>query len=154
MKKSEIKFVQSWVSALDGEARLNESQIGQLQRLLQFCAESNIGFEVKTGSPFENVSMQKIVELSAKYHGVPAWKLTGRIRTFEVVKARDFAAITIYDSRQITLTEVAKFFNRDHTTLVHSRRKIENMYGFEDELHDFHEWLLSAISGKFGKKAS
>lgn len=151
MKKSEINFVAAWVGALDGEARLNESQIDQLQRLAQYCVECDIGFEIKTGNAFENVPMHRISELSARYHGVPVESLTDETRNATVVRARDFAMLTIYDSRQISLKDVANFFGRDHTKLVHTRQKVTNTHRFAEDLAEFQGWLIQAISGRFVK---
>lgn len=70
-------------------------------------------------------SPKLIIRLVALKHGVPSSHLTGPARTRDLVAARDQAIGMIWTHcRQMSLPALGRFFERDHTTILHSLRKL------------------------------
>ncbi|MDO9508641.1 MAG: chromosomal replication initiator protein DnaA [Thermovirgaceae bacterium] len=75
------------------------------------------------------VTIELIQQVTAESFGIPVPALSGNKRTSEIALARQVA---MYLSRELTgtsLQQIGYSFNRkDHTTVIHAYRKIENSY--------------------------
>lgn len=89
---------------------------------------------VETVKPPQLVKIQHAV---CKAYGVSMPQLVGHERKADVVRPRQVA---MYLSRTLTprsLPEIARRFGgRDHTTVMHAVRRIEDLYGKDDKLRD------------------
>jgi len=73
-----------------------------------------------------NLSMENIIKIVAEYFGLKSYDLTGKKKSQNIVFARQLA---MYVGRKMTdysTTEIGQDFGgRDHTTVMHSIKKIE-----------------------------
>jgi len=77
-------------------------------------------------------SLNAILKKVAEYYQIPEEQITGKSKTLEVATARQIA---IYIARNFTtysLKTIGKFFGgRDHSTVIHSIRKITQIMGHD-----------------------
>lgn len=69
----------------------------------------------------------EIIEETAKYYGISAQDIKGSSRTKEFNIPRQISMYLIRHFTTLTLKEIGKVFNRDHTTVMHSIEKVENL---------------------------
>jgi chromosomal replication initiator protein len=90
----------------------------------------------------------QIATAVAKHYGLKLSELRSSSRQRAVVNAR---AVAIYLARQITpasLEQIGRYFGgRDHTTMMHSCRKIEDLYRDDPAFHQEIELLEAKIRG-------
>jgi hypothetical protein len=68
-------------------------------------------------------SWRFIVALVAMKYGVHPRDILGTDRHANVIGARHEAMVSVYQHTQGSMPSVARFFDRDHTTLIHAMRK-------------------------------
>ncbi|MBN2580818.1 MAG: ATP-binding protein [Pirellulales bacterium] len=103
-------------------ARLDPSSVHNGKKINTKIAKQLFGDR----EPADGPSFQKIASLAARHFGLKTTLLRGPSRKRNIVNARDLA---IYLSRQLSSASLGKigryFGGRDHTTVMHSCRKIE-----------------------------
>ena len=90
------------------------------------------------------VTIDLIQQVTAESFGIPVSSLSGNKRTSEIALARQVAMYLSRDLTGTTLQQIGYAFNRkDHTTVIHACRKIEesikkdpNMKGMVDNLRE------------------
>lgn len=91
---------------------------------------------INTSSQGNEVAMSKITQTVARQMGIKTADLRSSSRKQTVVRGRSLA---MYIARQATsksLTDIGKYFGgRDHSTVLHSIRKIESMLKDDVDLH-------------------
>ncbi len=70
-------------------------------------------------------SPELIIEETARCYDVPISEMTSKSRSRDVVNARQVAMFIIRSETNLSLLEIGKLFDRDHTTVLHSLDKIE-----------------------------
>jgi hypothetical protein len=66
-----------------------------------------------------------IIKLVALKHGVPVATMIGPLKSNAMVAARDEAIGLVYTHcRVVSLGELGRLFNRDHTSILHALRKM------------------------------
>ena len=66
---------------------------------------------------------------SAKKHGIQSSVIFGRGRRSRAVLARQEAFWRAYNETGASLTEIGRFWDRDHTTILHGIRRHEERMG-------------------------
>ena len=92
-------------------------------------------------------TLRDIARLTAKYFGLKLTDLKGPHRQRSLVAGR---CVAMYLARELTacsLGEIGEFFGgRDHTTVLHAVRKIEDLSGSDNTLAQELELLRRLIS--------
>lgn len=74
--------------------------------------------------PTESLVKRCFAAIEAKY-GISKAELTGQKRTKEIVNARHIAIYLIRSTVELSLPNIGKIFNRDHTTIMSSIENVE-----------------------------
>lgn len=70
--------------------------------------------------------VDNIITEICKYYSLSIEEVKGKSRKREIVKARFIAIYIIRMETDFTLSGIGKIFNRDHTTILHSIKIINN----------------------------
>lgn len=70
---------------------------------------------------------ERIITLVAEYYGYPVDKLMKKNRKKELVWARQVAIYLLHKVYKISMCVVGDLFDRDHTTVIHSCKKVKNI---------------------------
>lgn len=73
------------------------------------------------------LQMIDIIHATCKHFGVTKAELTGPTKSYRIANARMIAVWIGCRHCGYSLKFVGRFFNRDHTTMINSRRKIDNL---------------------------
>lgn len=72
------------------------------------------------------ILQQRILEVAVKVSGIPMNELCGESRVSEVVRARHLSYWLMNRRVGLTLTACAKSFNKNHATVLHAVRKVDD----------------------------
>ena len=93
-----------------------------------------------------NAHVENISRLVFNYFNVPLEKIKVNNRKAQVIRAKQFTAFFLKrEIYKITLEEIGKVFNRDHATMIHSIRKINDLIEVDSEYRTYHEELCIKI---------
>ena len=93
-----------------------------------------------------NAHVENISRLVFSYFNVPLEKIKVNNRKAQVIRAKQFTAYFLKrEIYKITLEEIGKVFNRDHATMIHSIRKINDLIEVDAEYRTYHEELCIKI---------
>ena len=93
-----------------------------------------------------NAHVENISRLVFNYFNVPLEKIKVNNRKAQVIRAKQFTAYFLKrEMYKITLEEIGKVFNRNHSTMTHSIRKINNLIEVDSEYRTYHEELCIKI---------
>ena len=81
-----------------------------------------------------NLPPQRIIELVSQQTGITIDEMICHIRKSEYVKARYLAFVMLYRYCDISLSNIGKLFDRDHTTVIHGIREFENRCVHDESL--------------------
>lgn len=91
-------------------------------------------------------SMQYIKNVVAEKYSVGVLDLISARRSLHICRARHIAAYLCATTTRRSLPAIGLAFNRDHTTILHSRDKVAEMIvadeDFEKEIHDLKQVIL------------
>lgn len=74
------------------------------------------------------VTIEKIIEVCCNYYNVSRDDLTGKKKSKEIVDPRQVAMFLITEILDTPLVAIGRIFgNRDHTTVMHARDKVQRM---------------------------
>ena len=93
-------------------------------------------------------STDLILEEVANVYNVSISKLLGNNRTKELVVPRQIAMYLIRSMTGLSLPDIGKKFNRDHSTVLHSINKIEQQVLSDSILSGQIKDLIKNIEGK------
>lgn len=77
--------------------------------------------------PYTRVSISQIFTAVCKYYGQREERCKLKGRKPEMVKIRQITCYLAQKKTDMTLTAIGKFFDKDHTTVIHSIRTVQNM---------------------------
>ena len=103
--------------------------------------------DLMTGGEPVSVTIDRILEKVAKKYGLSVEDIKGAKRTKDIAYARH---ITIYMIRKLTdmsLPQIGKLFNRDHTTILSSIRNIQSEIGSNSVIDIEINELMKEIKG-------
>ena len=103
----------------------------------EFAYRFGIGWHIP-GPPARPVqyAMRRIAEEVAADHSLHVRDLTGQSRVKHICAARFEAMFRIYEERHpdgrrvYSMTQLGRFFNRDHTTILNALRRYEERSGY------------------------
>lgn len=95
-----------------------------------------------------HIRSENIVELVCDMYGVTDEQLKHKTRERRVVEARHVLSWVLVKKMGLTLSEVGKTFlgGRDHTTVINSIERFNNIYDTEDEFRIKADLLIEKIS--------
>lgn len=73
----------------------------------------------------EQMRLKNIVAATAKVYGISPIDLLGRKRKKEFSEARQAAMLLASKCTKWGYSDIGRFFNRDHTTVMYAERKLE-----------------------------
>ena len=85
--------------------------------------------DLMTGGEPVGVTIDRILEKVAKKYGVSTEDIRGSKRTKEIAWARHISIYLIRKLTDMSLPQIGKIFNRDHTTVINSLKTIEKELG-------------------------
>lgn len=89
----------------------------------------------------------KIIEQICDYYGVTAAQIKGKCRVRGYVKARFLAIFLLRNRTGLTLKEIGRMFHRDHTSVIHAIKVINEVMSlkFENDYKDEIKKILEII---------
>lgn len=87
-------------------------------------AEECIG-DMLRSSPGMRPTAELILEETASFYNIEADKILGNTKTKDIILPRQIAMYLIRDLTELSFPEIGRFMGRDHTTVMHSIKKIE-----------------------------
>ncbi len=111
---------------------------GSLIKILAFasltCQEITVGIarealrDIVMSPEKTRITPRKIMESAAREYDIPADSLKAKTRISRVVRARQIAMFLCREMTDLSLVMIGKWFGgRDHSTVLHSVRKIEGL---------------------------
>jgi len=86
-----------------------------------------------------------IVQVTAARYGITRDQLKGKRRTNSVALPRQIAMYLMRRQTTLSLSEIGRFFDRDHTTVIHACSKIERLMAEDRTMKDTIERLAEDI---------
>ncbi|MBF0311918.1 MAG: chromosomal replication initiator protein DnaA [Oligoflexia bacterium] len=72
------------------------------------------------------LTIEKIVFAVSRYYKIPVADIRSKSRSKKNIEPRHVSIYLIHKLMQITVTQIAQFFYRDHTTVIHALQKMEH----------------------------
>ncbi|MCY3878101.1 MAG: chromosomal replication initiator protein DnaA [Rhodobacteraceae bacterium] len=91
------------------------------------------------------VQIDEIIRCVASQYNVKPTDLVGNRRTRDIARPRQMAIFLAKSLTTKSLPEIGRHFNRDHTTVLHSIRRIEKLTSHDSQLSDDLEVLRRKI---------
>jgi len=85
------------------------------------------------------------VQIVAARYGITRDQLKGKRRTNSVALPRQIAMYLMRRQTTLSLSEIGRFFDRDHTTVIHACSKIERLMAEDRTMKDTIERLAEDI---------
>jgi chromosomal replication initiator protein len=131
---------------------------GSLIKILAFasltCQEISVGIAEEAlrdlvKAPREKkITPRKIMDTVAGEYDIPAESLKAKTRISRVVRARQISMFLCREMTDLSLVMIGKKFGgRDHSTVLHSVRKIEGLAGEDPVFAGYIEDIRKKISG-------
>ena len=89
----------------------------------------------RTPSPLA-IEPETIVHVVAQHFGITREQLKGKRRTASVALPRQMAMYLMRQQTTLSLSEIGRFFDRDHTTVIHACDKIERLKVTDRQMRD------------------
>ena len=71
-------------------------------------------------------AVYEVLAIVARQYGIPIDELPKKGRTQTVARARQDACALLRDTTKMSLPEIGRVFDRDHTTIIHGLRSTVN----------------------------
>jgi chromosomal replication initiator protein len=91
------------------------------------------------------IEPETIVHVVAQHYGITREQLKGKRRTASVALPRQMAMSLMRRQTTLSLSEIGRFFDRDHTTVIHACDKIERLKVTDRQMRDTVERLAETI---------
>ncbi|MGH7724759.1 MAG: chromosomal replication initiator protein DnaA [Candidatus Eiseniibacteriota bacterium] len=92
-----------------------------------------------------SIDPDSIANLVAQHYGITREQLRGKRRTNSVALPRQIAMYLMRRQTTLSLSEIGRFFDRDHTTVIHACDKIERLRGSDRPMRDTVEQLAERV---------
>ena len=93
------------------------------------------------------VTSDKIIDAVCRKMGVTREEILGKKRNKELVEPRQICIYLMWKNLNIPMSSIGKIFNRDHTTAIHARDKINELVKSDKEMKK----LIGDIEGLINK---
>ena len=111
-------------------------------------AREALGGVLKAPDPIQELSPQITRDRVAQQWGVTADALASKRRTKEVTVPRQIAMYLIRELLDLPLVDIGKVFGgRDHSTVIHSIRKVEEVMASDPALRQRIEGIRAELAG-------
>jgi chromosomal replication initiator protein len=91
------------------------------------------------------IEPESIVHVAATHYGITRDQLKGKRRTNSVALPRQMAMYLMRRMTTLSLSEIGRFFDRDHTTVIHACEKIERLRVVDRTMRDTVEHLAETV---------
>ena len=91
------------------------------------------------------IDPEAIVHVAASHYGITREQLKGKRRTNSVALPRQMAMYLMRRMTTLSLSEIGRFFDRDHTTVIHACEKIERLRVVDRTMRETVERLAEAV---------
>lgn len=98
-------------------------------------------FYRKMIEPKEN----QIIQIVEKHTGISKDLMSGRSHLQEIVMARHLAMLLIRERIKLSLKEIARIFNRDHSTVLSSIKSAENRIEFDADFRNIYNKVIKDL---------
>lgn len=78
---------------------------------------------------------QNIIQFTAEYFNISEKAIKGKTRKKEVVEVRHVAMWFMHKYTKLTLENIGRKFNRDHSSISHACKRIDNMMSVYIQFH-------------------
>ncbi len=92
------------------------------------------------------IQLNEIIKCVSNHYNLKISDLTGSRRTQDIARPRQVAIYLAKDLTTRSLPDIGRAFNRDHTTVIHSIRRIEKLRSRDAEIADDVELLRRRLS--------
>ena len=100
-------------------------------------------------SIFNNVTISHVIKYVSRELKISERQLIGKGRTMEVAMARQIAMYLCREYTSSSLTNIGLYFGkRDHSTVIHACRNIENKIDNDKELKNTINHMKDNLSGQ------
>ena len=96
-------------------------------------------FKQTTGVGSDRTKINIIFNAVLNYYDLTKGELKGKSRKGEVVVARQFFCALARELTELSYQSIGDYVNRDHATVMHSTRVIDNSKDTADTLYDHYE---------------
>lgn len=94
------------------------------------------------------ITEQKILNAVSSYYNLSVSQITGKLKTSQIVTARHIAIYLIRNSMDLPLKKIGEIFsNRDHTTIMHSIEKVDDLLKTDPQTKVVIKELKNRING-------
>lgn len=138
--RSNIRQVEGAIKKLGALSTLTGEPI-----TIEFAKNSIADLIVDENS--ENLTPEKIIEKVSKKYGVSEDDIKGENQSQEISYARHITMYLIRKTMKLSLPKIGKIFNRNHSTVISSIKKIERELGNGNNIDTEIKDLLKEING-------
>jgi chromosomal replication initiator protein len=127
--KDNIRSLEGLLHRVIAYARLYGTRIdlGMVQDVLKD--------QVSESALIRTPTVEMIQDIVSNYYGIPVADLTGKSRSRPLVQSRQIAIYLCRELTDETLIRIGNFFGgRDHTTVLHSCKKVESLIKLKREM--------------------
>jgi len=133
-----VRMIEGVVNKIHAYSQLEESNTIDVDTVKKILSDMVI--EQKRATP------EQVIERVGKYYNIPIDKITGDGRDKPVALARQVSIYLIREITGLTYDDIGKSFgNKDHTTIIHARKKIEREIETNPELADVIRNIITDI---------
>jgi len=102
------------------------NQVAATQQLSRRDITLNATVDILDGyhRPRENVSLTRVLEITARQHGLKVHDITGKSRLGRINQARQVAMYLARDMTVASLPQIGEAFGRTHSTVLHAYHKM------------------------------
>ena len=104
--------------------------------------------DIFSDNPGLNPTVSMVIDEVARYYGIAADLILGTSRNKDAVMPRQIAMFISRDITGRSLPDIGKEFGKDHSTVMHSVKKIEGLIKTDAFIKDLVRDLVSNIKGK------
>lgn len=103
------------------------------------------------GSSRIRLKPQEVIKLTCKYYQLKQSSVKGKRRTKNLVHARHMAMFLLKTDLGMSYAEIGRWFsNRDHTSVMHAKNKVEEMIGLGEDASIEYEEIKRSLIKKSG----
>ncbi len=118
------------------------------------CAYAIPGLKHKKAVERKKIPIDKIIMLGGQFFNLDLSWLTGRQRDRYIVEPRMLIMFYLRRDCKFSLAEVGRRFNRDHTTVMHAMKQVDDLFTTQPEIKAHYNEMITYIEyhGLFVKK--
>lgn len=90
------------------------------------------------------ISINDIVDIVSEQLNVSKFNIISKCRLREYTEARHISMMLCTSLTSLPLKVIGKYFNRDHSTVIHARETIENLLSYENDVKMKYEKCFQA----------